>query len=206
MHSAALAAAVASILLTLRFLVAGLFLRAGASKLADRADFQLAVTNYQIVPAPLVKTAAAAVPAAEVIAGCLLLLGVATSIAGWFLAALLAGFSVVIAVNLSRGRVFDCGCGGTAPRNISWQHVASNLLLAASAAAVALAPLPELALRTGPGAVLSPAVPTGSGVPMVLTAALGIVMAVLLRAVLGLGGHLRTTRKPLTDVNHPVNH
>lgn len=207
MHSAGLgAAAVASALLTLRFLIAGLFLRAGTVKLADRADFRQAVKNYQIVPAPLVQTTAALVPAAEMIAGCLLLLGVATSIAGWLLAALLAGFSAAIAVNLSRGRVFDCGCGGTAPRNISWQHVASNLLLAASAAVVALAPLPELALHTGPGAVLSPAVPPGSGVPMVLAAALGMVMAVLLRAVLGLVGHLRAARKLPADVNHLVNH
>lgn len=206
MHSAGLAAAVASVLLALRFLIAGLFLRAGTMKLADRADFRQAVANYQIVPAPLVKTAAAAVPAVEVIAGCLLLLGVATSIVGWLLAALLAGFSAAIAINLSRGRVFDCGCGGTAPRNISWRHVASNLLLAAFAAAVALAPLPELALRTGPGAVLSPAVPPGSGMPVVLAAALGMVMTVLLRAVLDLRGHLRAARKPLADVNHLVNH
>lgn len=206
MHSAGLAAAVASVLLTLRFLIAGLFLRAGTVKLADRADFQQAVKNYQLVPAPLVKTVAAAVPAAEMIAGFLLLLGVATSIAGWLLAALLAGFSAAIAINLARGRVFDCGCGGSAPRNISWQHVASNLLLAASAAVVALAPLPKLALRNGPGAVLSPAVPPGSGVPFVLAAALGMVMAVLLRAVLDLGGHLRTARKSLADANHPVNH
>jgi uncharacterized membrane protein YphA (DoxX/SURF4 family) len=200
--SAGLAAACA--LLALRLIVGGLFLRAGAAKLADRADFRRAVRNYEIVPPRLVRATAAAVPAAEVTAGGLLLLGLATSIASWVVAALLAGFSAAIAVNLSRGRVFDCGCGGTAPRTISWRHVASNSLLAASAVAVAVAPPPALALCTGPGWVFSLTMPRGSGVPVVLAAALGVVTVVLLRAALALSGLLAAARK-LTDVSRPVN-
>lgn len=193
MHSAGPAAA--SVLLALRLIVGGLFLRAGAAKLADRADFQQAVRNYEIVPLRLVNSVSAAVPAVEVAAGGLLLLGAATSIAGWTLAALLAGFSAAVAINLSRGRVFDCGCGGTAPRTISWQQVASNLLLAACAVAVAVAPPPALALYAGPGGVFSLTMPRGSGAPVVLAAVLGVVMVVLLRAAARLPGYLGAARK-----------
>jgi uncharacterized membrane protein YphA (DoxX/SURF4 family) len=204
----AAAVEVSVVVLTLRLGVGLLFLRAGAQKLAAQADFRRAVRNYKIVPPQLVNATAATVPAVEVTAGGLLMLGAATSIAGWLLAALLAVFSAAIAINLSRGRVFDCGCGGgAAPRRISWRHVVSNLLLAACAVAVAVVPIPALALYTGPGGVFAPVVPPGSAVPVVLAAALAAVATVLLRAAAGLPGQLRAVSavRKLADPGRPVH-
>jgi uncharacterized membrane protein YphA (DoxX/SURF4 family) len=206
MHSTGSAAVAAlALVLALRLGVGLLFLRAGARKLAGQADFRRAVRNYNIVPPQLVNTTAATVPAVEVTAGGLLMLGAATSIVGWLLAALLAVFSAAIAINLTRGRVFDCGCGGAAPRRISWQHVVSNLLLAACAVVVAVVPIPALALYTGPGGVFAPVMPPGSGVPVVLAAALAAAVTVLLRAAAGLPGQFRAVRR-LADPGRPVHH
>jgi uncharacterized membrane protein YphA (DoxX/SURF4 family) len=183
-HSAGLGGTVAVALLALRFMLAGLFIRAGIVKLADITDFRLAVGNYQIVPVNLVKAAAVGVPLVEVAAGGLLMLGIFSGVVCFLLAALLAGFTAVIAVNLARGRVFDCGCGGTAPRKISWRHVISNMLLAAFAVAIALAPPSALTIFPGPGGMFSVNIPPGAGVPAVLATALGLVMAIVLSAAM----------------------
>jgi uncharacterized membrane protein YphA (DoxX/SURF4 family) len=184
MQGANLPGIAALVTLAARFVLAFIFLRAGIAKLSDLSDFRTAVANYQILPARLNGTAARAVPVAELTAGLLLLLGVLPGITAAFLAALLAIFSVAIIINLARGRVFDCGCGGTAPRQISWRHVAVNLALAASAVAVALAPPAALDAVAGPAGAFSVSLPHGSGIPVLLTVSLGLVMASMFRAAL----------------------
>jgi uncharacterized membrane protein YphA (DoxX/SURF4 family) len=182
MHGAGLSGIVASALLVLRFVLALVFIRAGIIKLSDLADFRTAVTNYQILPGRLTGAAALAVPAVEAGAGTLLVLGVLPSITAACLAALLVTFSVAIIINLARGREFDCGCGGTAPQTISWRHVAVNVLLAATAVALALAPPAGPGLLAGPGGVFAVRLPHAAGVPAVLTAALLLVLASTVRA------------------------
>jgi uncharacterized membrane protein YphA (DoxX/SURF4 family) len=182
MQGASLPGIAALALLALRFVLALVFIRAGVVKLSGLADFRAAVRNYQILPARLTGAAALGVPAAEVGAGTLLLLGVYPGITAACLAVLLAVFSVAIAVNLARGRVFDCGCGGTAPQRISWRHVAVNALLAAAAAAMTLAPPSGFALLAGPDGVFSPHLPRGAVVPVALTVTLGVLMTRTLRA------------------------
>jgi uncharacterized membrane protein YphA (DoxX/SURF4 family) len=182
MHGAGLSGIVATALMVLRFILAFIFIRAGITKLSDLADFRTAVTNYQILPDRLTGAAALAVPAVEVGAGTLLVLGVLPGITAACLAALLVTFSVAIIINLARGRVFDCGCGGTAPRTISWRHVAVNALLAAGAVALALAPPPGPGLLAGPAGVFAVHLPHGAAVPAALTAALALVLASVVRA------------------------
>jgi uncharacterized membrane protein YphA (DoxX/SURF4 family) len=185
MADAGFAESAAAILLVVRLSIACTFIRAGAVKLADMKEFRLAVTNYDILPAGLVAAAAVTIPAVEVTAGFLLLLGVLTVVVAAALAALLLCFSAAIAVNLARGRVFDCGCGGSAaPRTISWRHVAFNTILACAATAVAVAPPTGLELLRGPSGLVSIAVPAGSGVPLVLAAALGYLVTRVLGAVI----------------------
>jgi uncharacterized membrane protein YphA (DoxX/SURF4 family) len=183
MHSAGLAGVAAAILLVCRFVIAGIFIRAGLIKLANLSEFRLAVMNYQIVPVRLVSGTAIAVAAVEAGAGLLLLLGVVPMIVAAALAALLLCFSAAITVNLARGRVFDCGCdsSGIAPQTISWAHVGTNVVLAGVAVVISIAPPAGLALLPGPAGVLSIGIPAGSDVPILLTAAL----AILLTRVLG---------------------
>lgn len=184
----------AAILLVMRFYLAVVFLRAGTVKLADRREFRSAVANYEILPAGLVGAAAVTVPAVEVAAGTLLLLGVLPGVVAAVLAALLLAFAAGIAVNLARGRVFDCGCdtGSAAPQTISWGHVTVDALLAAGAVALCLAPPRDLALLPGPGGAFAVGVPGGSTLPVLLAAALVFLVARVL-------GQAAAARRQLRD-------
>lgn len=194
MDDAGLAGVAAAALLVIRFYIAIVFIRAGFIKLADLAEFRLAVANYRILPAGLANTAAVAVPLLEVTAGLLLLLGVLPGIVAAILAALLLCFSAAIAVNLARGRVFDCGCGGgIAPRLINWRHVMINLMLAALAVLTAIAAPAGFDLLHGPRGVFSIGVPAGSGIPIVLAAALGFMTVRMLGAAVAMRRALRAT-------------
>jgi len=184
MDDTGFAAVAAAILLIARFFIAVVFLRAGLAKLASRGLFRLAIANYDLVPARLTGATAVAVPAAEVGAGLLLLLGVLPGITAAVLAALLACFCLAIAVNLARGRVFDCGCGptGAAPQTISWRHVGVNLVLAGFAVAICVAPPGGLELLPGPGGSFAIGIPAGAALPVVLAAALSLLLARVLSA------------------------
>jgi uncharacterized membrane protein YphA (DoxX/SURF4 family) len=182
-NSSGLAGVAAAILLVVRLVIAGTFVRAGAAKLPARREFRLAIENYQILPARLVPAAAVIVPAIEITVGLLFLLGVFPAESAAVLAALLLCFSAAIAVNLARGRVFDCGCDASvAPQAINWRHVVINTVLAICAVAIAIAPPAGLDLIRGQAGLVSIAVPGGSAVPLVLAAALGFVLTRLLGA------------------------
>lgn len=135
----------------LRCALATVFLRAGAVKLFDVADFRIAVGNYGLLPERLVRPAALALPLAEVVLGVMLLVGLDTGPVAALLLALLAGFSAAIAFNLRRGRTFSCGCSGKTSSDISWRHVSANAVLAAMAAVVSLWAFQPLAVVAGWG-------------------------------------------------------
>jgi hypothetical protein len=180
-----IAGVVAAALLIVRFAMAAIFIRAGLVKLANLREFQLAVANYRILPPRLVPAVALGVPAGEVAGGALLLLGVAPGIASAVLAALLVCFSAAIGLNLIRGRIFDCGCGGrTVPQVISWRHVAVNVVLAALAICVAIAPPIGLELAPGPRGVFSAQLPAGSCIPLLLATVLCLLTGRMLAAAL----------------------
>jgi uncharacterized membrane protein YphA (DoxX/SURF4 family) len=169
------------ILFAARFIVALIFLRTGAAKIADRLDFRVAVANYQILPGFLTGPVAAVLPWAEIAVGTLLAAGVLTSPAAAVLALLLTAFSIGIAINLARGREFSCGCTGTAPSMISWRHIAVNTVIAAIALAVALAPPAALAVWPGVPAAFPVGMPAADAVPVLLTVVLGFALAAVLR-------------------------
>jgi uncharacterized membrane protein YphA (DoxX/SURF4 family) len=176
---------VAALLLITRFTVTTIFIRAGIVKLAGLQEFRLAIANYRVVPPNLIPAVAVGVAAGETAGGVLLLLGIAPVIASAVLAGLLMCFSAAIGLNLARGRVFDCGCGGsTVPQQISWRHVAVNVVLAALAAGVAIAPPADLELLPGPRGVFSAELPAGSGIPLLLATALCLLTARMLAAAL----------------------
>lgn len=117
-----------------RFVLALVFLIAGASKLSAPGDVEKAVREYGLLPPRLVAPVAATLPAAEVLGAVLLLLGIFPQGVALAMAVALLVFASAMGINLIRGRVVDCGCfGRVGGRKITWFTVAEDLLLAAMA-------------------------------------------------------------------------
>ncbi len=169
------------VLLAARCLIVCVFLRAGFAKVTDLADFRSAVANYRLLPPALVPAVALTLPFAELMAAVLLAIGILPGIVSGLLALLLLCFAAAIGINLARGRSFDCGCAGSAPRTINWTHVGSNVGLAALAVAVAIAPPGSLALWPGTSGLYSVATPRAAAVPIVLAVVLGLITVAVLR-------------------------
>lgn len=164
------------VLLAARWVIAAVFLRSGLGKIAGLAEFRVAVANYRLLPAFLVAPVAFSLPFAEVVAAVLLALGVLPVVVAAALALMLAAFAVAIAVNLARGRVFDCGCAGSAAtaQVIGWRHVTTDVVLAGAAAAVAMAPPPP-SLFLGPDGLARVSMPGGGAFPVLLSVVLCLV-------------------------------
>lgn len=195
------------LLLVARWLIAGLFLRAGLAKLTGLTAFRSAVANYRLLPAGLVAVVAATLPPAEVVAAVLMAAGIATVPVAAALAFLLVTFAVAIGINLARGRVFDCGCAGSAaaPRLISWRHVAADVVLAAVAAGIAVAPPAAAQLWPGPAAPVPVRMPAGGVFPAVLCACAGLVMIAVLRRATDVRGLAIAARRRLDSLPVPAN-
>jgi putative oxidoreductase len=133
----------------LRVVVAVIFLRAGAVKIFNVAEFHHAVRNYALLPSRFVGATARGVPVVELLAGALLLLGVELRAVSTVIALLLVVFCVAIAINLLRGRPISCGCSGSVASDISWRHVIDNCALAAAAVLVAVWPAEPLSTFAG---------------------------------------------------------
>lgn len=173
------------VLLFTRWIIAGIFLRSGITKSTALIEFRSAVANYQLLPPALVTPVAFCLPFTEIAAAILLAMGILPVLVSAALALLLITFSVAIGVNLARGRVFDCGCSGAAaaPRMISWRHVAADLVLAAGAATIAVAP-PPANLWQGVAGAVTVSMPGGGAFPVLLAVLLCLVMTALLRRAL----------------------
>jgi uncharacterized membrane protein YphA (DoxX/SURF4 family) len=92
--------------------LAAVWLAAGASKVTDLAASGRAVNAYQVMPYDVAKVVGAALPFVEIALGLLLLVGLATRLAGVVSAALLAVFIAGISSAWARGLAIDCGCFG----------------------------------------------------------------------------------------------
>jgi uncharacterized membrane protein YphA (DoxX/SURF4 family) len=142
---------VAQWLLGGRWLLAFVFGAAALAKLIGSRDLPDVVRRYNVVPDAFVPALARTLVPGECLVALALAVGVLPRFAAAVAAVALITFATAIAVNLVRGRRFDCGCGGSSSE-ISWWLVARNLGLAAIAAAVVLGPSTGLALVSGPGA------------------------------------------------------
>lgn len=116
-----------------------LFFVAAIHKADDIRHFQQVLRDYRVVPAFAVRPFSVLIPAAELIlAGCWLL-HIETRLVALASIGLLTAYTLGIATNLARGRVFiDCGCGfgrSTAGQPISVALLVRNGLLMSMAAA-----------------------------------------------------------------------
>ena len=113
-----------------RFLLGYVFLYAAVPKLRGRSAFELAVSNYELLPRRLVRPVARTLPLIELCCGTALLCGFAVAAVGLVGGTLFAAFALAMALNLARGRSFDCGCRGSAvSQRISWPLVTRCLSL-----------------------------------------------------------------------------
>jgi peroxiredoxin len=121
------------VLLLARLLLAGVFIVAGLTKLADLKGSRQAMRDFG-VPTFLAASFGVLLPLAELAIGIALL----PTLSAWWAAigalALLLLFVVGISYNLARGRQPDCHCFGQLySRPIGWPTLIRNLLLAAVA-------------------------------------------------------------------------
>lgn len=114
------------------------FARSSAHKLAEFSFFSATLGEYRLLPALFVGPVAMTLTIAEVVAIALLLFPDTRTVGAGAAMFLLALYAVAMAINLQRGRFrIDCGCGGPG-QMISWALVIRNLLLAGVASFVAL--------------------------------------------------------------------
>jgi Methylamine utilisation protein MauE len=125
--------------------LASVFGAAAITKLRALDAFVGVLHNYRLVPEPLERPIAYALPVIELAIAVGVLLPAVRAPAAVAAAILLVLFAGAMAINLGRGRRdIDCGCFATVLRQrLSWPLVVHNLLLAA----LALALVPGLGVR-----------------------------------------------------------
>lgn len=131
---------------TFALALATLFASTAQHKFREGVRFEAQLSEYRLLPEPLVAPAAKVLAALELVIALALLPPATRDPAALGAAALLALYALAIAVNLQRGRDhIDCGCGD-APTLLSPWLLLRNAMLVAAAAVVAL---PEGARATG---------------------------------------------------------
>jgi hypothetical protein len=119
------------VLLTARYVVAGIFTISAFAKLMRFHDFVAVVAGYRLLPSWAVPPAAVAIPLLEALVSLGLWTQALPAVSSGAAGALLAIFTVAIVVNLVRGRTeIDCGCLGPLLRQrIGWWMVIRNGVL-----------------------------------------------------------------------------
>jgi putative oxidoreductase len=101
------------VLFLFRLIVGGVFIWAGALKIADPLGFAQNIENYRLFPHILSFFLALTLPWIEVVAGAMLILGVWRRPNSLITSALLAAFIVLVFTAVVRGIDTDCGCFGS---------------------------------------------------------------------------------------------
>jgi uncharacterized membrane protein YphA (DoxX/SURF4 family) len=117
----------------LRWSVGGLFVTAGALKMAAPAGFADDVARYGLLPDALVNMVALTLPAVEVVAGVFLALGMWKRASAAVIAVMCVLFLVAVIVGLARG-LEVCGCfGASVARKASPWTLAEDIVLLVAA-------------------------------------------------------------------------
>lgn len=116
-----------AVLVAFRIVLGGLFVYAGAVKIADPLDFAQDIRNYRLVGQSLSFVAAVVLPWLEVLAGAFLVAGIWKRGAALVISGLLVFFIVLTLVTMARGIDVDCGCFGSLSRKSGWGVVLEDL-------------------------------------------------------------------------------
>lgn len=114
-----------------RFILGGVFLWAGVTKIVNPGQFAALVSNYQFFPPEIIPAIAVLLPWIEVVCGAMLVVNRLTVGGALIASALLAAFIGLHAISLMRGIDVACGClslSNEAGSDI-WLSIFRNVLL-----------------------------------------------------------------------------
>ena len=111
-----------------RTIIAFIFIYAGAQKITDPEAFAISISNYRLLPISALNFIAITLPWIEIIAGILLLFGIAVKENSTIIFMMSLIFTVAIAISLFRGLNIECGCFGNGTR-IGLFKLGENLLI-----------------------------------------------------------------------------
>jgi uncharacterized membrane protein YphA (DoxX/SURF4 family) len=117
------------LLLLFRVIVGGVFIWAGALKIADPLGFAQSIKNYQVVSPTLALLIAIVLPWVEVLSGALLIIGVLKRSSALLISLLLIGFIGLVALALARGIDTSCGCFGSLSRRADLSLILTDAVL-----------------------------------------------------------------------------
>ena len=117
------------LLLLLRIIVGGVFIWAGALKIADPLGFAQSIENYQVVPHSLAFLIAVVLPWVEVLSGVFLIIGLFRRSSALLISLLLVGFIGLVALALARGIDTSCGCFGSLSRRADFSLILTDAVL-----------------------------------------------------------------------------
>ena len=100
------------LLLIIRIILGFIFIYAGAEKISDPEAFAISISNYRLLPAVAINFFAIILPWIELVAGILLIFGIAVKENSSILFSMLLVFTIAIVISLFRGLSIDCGCFG----------------------------------------------------------------------------------------------
>lgn len=120
----------------LRLYLAGVFICASLHKINFPAEFADNIAGYLIVPHWLINPLAVFMPWLELVSGLFLLAGVRVRAASVLIGAMLAMFTVAVAVAMIQDTPIGCGCFQSVGEAISWWTVLRDLVWLAMAAHV----------------------------------------------------------------------
>ena len=100
------------LLLMIRIILGFIFIYAGAEKISDPEAFAISISNYRLLPTAAINFFAIILPWIELVAGILLIFGIAVKENSSILFSMLLLFTIAIVISLFRGLSIDCGCFG----------------------------------------------------------------------------------------------
>ena len=129
-------AAVKNVTVVVRIALGAIFMFSCAGKIADPAAFAAIVTNYQLLPPPLVSATAVVFPWIEAVCGLALVFGRIEKGAALLISLMMVVFTGLQFYNGYRGLNIACGCFSLAanePSNIAVNTLRNLVILAAGA-------------------------------------------------------------------------
>lgn len=100
------------LLLIIRIVLGFIFIYAGAEKISDPEGFAISISNYRLLPIETLNIFAITLPWIELVAGVLMLFGIAVKENSSIICSMLLVFTIAIVISLFRGLSIDCGCFG----------------------------------------------------------------------------------------------
>lgn len=100
------------LLLIIRIILGFVFIYAGAEKISNPEAFAISISNYRLLPTAAINFFAITLPWIELVAGILLIFGIAVKENSSILFSMLLVFTAAIIISLFRGLSIDCGCFG----------------------------------------------------------------------------------------------